>query len=257
MDRLNTSYWSAESLDAGKRERMFRLFERYYDAVDVQTFERDLRNKSVVILLTDGEGVVQGFSTVEVILFETPSGAATAVYSGDTIISHHHWGDQQLARAWCYFAGQVKQQRPHLPLYWFLIVKGHRTYRYLPAFSRRYYPTYKEQTPPDVQLIMDQLAAEKFGDSYQPEGGVIHFQSSRGHLREEWADLRAELVRKPNIAFFLERNPGFAAGDELVCITELSESNMRYVSRAAFLEGMNSCQHGLIFDLESRESATG
>jgi hypothetical protein len=70
--------------------------------------------------------------------FEAEGAPIMALFSGDTIISHHHWGEQELAHAWCYFAGQIKRQCPELPLYWFLIVKGHRTYRYLPAFTRRF-----------------------------------------------------------------------------------------------------------------------
>jgi hypothetical protein len=30
----------------------------------------------------------------------------------------------------------------------------------------------------------------------------------------------------PHVRFFLERNPGHASGDELVCLTELSDANL-------------------------------
>lgn len=255
MEKLNADYQNIVSLDAETRGQMFALFERYYAAVDASMFERDLEEKSLVILLSDDAGELHGFSTVEVIFFDTDSGPATAIYSGDTIISHHYWGNQQLSYAWCFLAGQIKQQRPHLPLYWFLIVKGHRTYRYLPAFSRRYYPTHKEETPPDIQRIMDELAVEKFADAYQAESGVLRFPQSRGYLRQEWAEPGADLAKKANVAFFLQANPGYLSGDELVCLTELSEKNMRFVSRTAFQEGIESCQHGVIFDLASPENA--
>ena len=230
---------------------MIDLFERYYDSVSAELFEMDLNGKSIAILLTDRDKNLQGFTTLEVIPFESESGQAIAIYSGDTIISHRHWGNQQLAYAWCYFAGQIKQQRPQLPLYWFLIVKGHRTYRYLPAFTRQFYPNCREQTPAVIQNIMDQLAIGQFGDAYEAESGVLHFPKSRGHLKQEWAEPGEDLIKKPNIAFFLKRNPGHASGDELVCLTELCESNMRFVSRTAFVEGMRSCRDGVIFDLES------
>jgi hypothetical protein len=255
MRKLTAAYHPVASLDAATRGSMFALFERYYAAVSPAIFERDLAGKSIAILLTDDTGALQGFSTLEVIPFDTGSGPATALFSGDTIISHHHWGNQQLAHAWCFFAGQIKQQRPHLPLYWFLIVKGHRTYRYLPAFTRRYYPSYREETPPAMQRIIDRLAARKFGDAYRPDLGILHFPESRGHLRQEWAEPGDDLAQKPNVAFFLEKNPGYASGDELVCLTELCENNMRFVSRTAFLEGMDSCRHGVIFNLASPVSA--
>jgi hypothetical protein len=256
MDKLQATYNDIRSLDDATRSHMYLLFERYYDAVSAEMFERDLQDKSVAILLNDSKGALQGFSTIELIQFETDFGPALAMYSGDTIIDHSHWGDQVLAHAWCYLAGQIKKQRQDLPLYWFLIVKGHRTYRYLPAFTRYYYPNHREETPAQMQAIMDVLAREKFADYYRADAGVLHFPKSQGHLRKKWAETTDALARKPTIAFFLQRNPGHAAGDELVCLTELSESNMRFVSRVAFLEGMNSCQDGVIFDLASLDSAT-
>lgn len=256
MDKLQASYRDVKSLDDPTRSAMYVLFERYYAAVSADMFECDLQAKSVAILLQDDKGILRGFSTVEVIPFETESGPGLAIYSGDTIIDHHYWGDQVLAHAWCYLAGQIKKQRQDLPLYWFLIVKGHRTYRYLPAFTRHYYPSHREETPAQIQAIMNTLARGKFADNYRADVGVLHFPQSRGHLRRQWTETSDVLARKPIIAFFLQRNPGYADGDELVCLTELSESNMRFVSRVAFIEGMNSCQDGVIFDLASLDNAT-
>jgi len=254
MGKLSASYHEINSLDDTLRKSMFALFEQYYDAVSVEQFLHDLESKTISILLQDSDGKLQGFSTLEIIFFETGDGPALAMYSGDTIISHRHWGEQQLSYAWCYFAGQVKKQYPDLPLYWFLIVKGHRTYRYLPAFTRKFYPNYRDETPPNLQKIVDQLATEKFADAYRPDEGILHFPQSRGHLRAEWAELSDKVKSKPHVAFFLQANPGYVSGDELVCLTELCEENMRFVSRTAFIEGMDSCRDGVTFDRASPDS---
>ena len=256
MAKLSASYHDIDALDAAMRAAMYALFNRYYASVNTDLFIHDLEGKTIAILLRDGDGELQGFSTLEVINFETDSGLATALYSGDTIISHHHWGEQQLSYAWCYFAGQVKAQQPHIPLYWFLIVKGHRTYRYLPAFTRKFYPNYREATPAQLQSIIDQLATRKFRDAYQTDAGILHFPESRGHLRPEWDELSDDIIRKPHVAFFLQKNPDYALGDELVCLTELNDKNMRFVSRTAFIEGMDSCQDGQLSDQASPDIAT-
>ena len=124
MANLSASYHDIDALDDAMRAAMFALFKRYYASVSMDRFIRDLEGKTIAILLRDAGGELQGFSTLEVINFETDNGPATALYSGDTIISHHHWGEQQLSYAWCYFAGQIKAEQPDVPLYWFLIVKG-------------------------------------------------------------------------------------------------------------------------------------
>lgn len=255
MGKLVASYYDIDQLDDELRGRMFALFEQYYAAVDMQHFVRDLESKTLAILLHDSDGGLQGFSTLEVIHFETDDGPAIAIYSGDTIVSHHHWGEHKLTYAWCFFAGQIKQRYPDIPLYWFLLVKGHRTYRLLPAFTRKYYPKAGKKMPPKLQKIVDKLATDKFGDAYLPDAGILHFPRSHGHLRPEWAELSDDVKAKRHVAFFLQANPGYTQGDELVCLTELCEENMRFVSRTAFIKGMNSCRDGVTFDRASPERA--
>jgi hypothetical protein len=256
MGKLVTSYHDIDKIDDGVRGSMYALFEQYYDAVSMEQFVNDLESKTLAILLHDHDGVFQGFSTIEVIHFETEGDPAIALYSGDTIINHQCWGEHQLAEAWCYFAGQIKQQYPDVPLYWFLLVKGHRTYRLLPAFTREYYPNAKSEMPPNLRKLVDQLATDKFGDAYLPEAGILHFSKSHGHLRPEWTQLSDDVKSKRHVAFFLQANPGYISGDELVCLTELSERNMRFISRTAFTRGMNSCPDGAASDQASPESAT-
>ena len=56
-------------------------------------------------------------------------------------------GEQALVGAFCHFAGGLKARDREAPLFWFLISKGHRTYRYLSLFAHRYYPNPAVPTP--------------------------------------------------------------------------------------------------------------
>ena len=66
-----------DALDAAMRATMYALFNRYYASVNTDLFIHDLEGKTIAILLRDGDGELQGFSTLEVINFETDSGPAT------------------------------------------------------------------------------------------------------------------------------------------------------------------------------------
>lgn len=213
---------------------MLRLYCRYYEACDGERFQRDLAEKDYVILLHDLQGDLRGFSTLEVLAFEYDGRPQRAVFSGDTIVHHQFWGGQTLPLAWCRLAGRIKAQAPGLPLYWFLISKGHRTYRYLPLFAKRFYPTWRYETPSAIQALMDGLARQKFGDTYDPSTGLIRFPRSHGHLRTPWAEVDSRLSEKPDVRYFLNRNPGHRRGDELVCLTELCSDNLRSHALRAF-----------------------
>jgi hypothetical protein len=114
----------------------------------------------------------------------------------------------------------------------------YQKYRYLPAFCRSYFPNWKELTPTREEAIMCQLARIRFGGSYDADAGVLRFAPSRGQLKGQWAGVRPEDLRRPEVRFFLERNPGYTQGHELVCLTELRPDNLRPLARRVFLQGM-------------------
>src|SRR5258705_9441036 len=179
---------------------MFELYDQYYDATSRPLFEADLRNKDYVVTLRETSGALAGFSTLAVLEAEVGGRRLRAIYSGDTIIDHAHWGTQALAFTWIRFAGTVKAWAPDLSLYWFLIVKGHRTYRYLSAFSVDFYPRWDRPTPARERGIMDELARGRFADTYDATRGVVSFPCSRGHLKPEWATIEQTDAARPDVA---------------------------------------------------------
>ena len=222
------------TLDAAQRETMYALYIRHYDAVSRERFFADLANKHYVVLLHDQAGALQGFSTLAVYQREYDGRATGVLFSGDTVVDTRHWGQQALAFSWLRLAGRLKARSPERPLYWFLISKGHRTYRFLTAFANEFWPALDRPTPPRLQALMNALARERFGDDYDAAAGVIRFAESRGHLREPFAEVSAAHRRLPEVAFFLARNPGYARGDELVCLCELAADKLRPLARRIF-----------------------
>lgn len=238
MGRLTAAVRPRAEIGSDEADRMYQLFARYYDAVSPQAFCADLDAKDCVIELRDGAELC-GFSTIALIDFQCGGVEQRAIFSGDTVIDRPYWGERTLPVAFCEFAGRVYAAAPEVPLYWLLITKGYRTYRYLSLLAQRFYPHPDEPTPPEEQACMDALARLRFGDAYQPQRGILHFEESRGHLRPQWADVRESVSRRADVRFFLERNPGYRAGDELVCLTRLAADNLKSFARRAFERGMH------------------
>jgi len=237
--RLATAVDSIAALDSASVDEMFDLYASYYDGTSRRLFEHDLRDKHHVVTLRTGAGTLAGFSTLALVNFDAEA-PAVAIFSGDTIIDQPYWGTQALAFTWIRFAGSIKARAPDRPLFWFLIVKGHRTYRYLSAFSIDFFPHWTLATPPRSQAIMHALARGRFAERYDPGRGVVSFAQSQGHLKPEWAAVTAEEVARPDVAFFLHRNPGYVRGDEMVCLTELAAHNLRPLARRVFEQGLRA-----------------
>lgn len=235
--RLRSDIVLADSLDSTERGFLFELFKRYYDYVSWPSFDADLCEKDSVILLRDvRSGEIRGFSTQKVIRFAVGGSPQRAIFSGDTIIDPEFWGDQELVRGWCRYAGGVRAEEPGTPLFWFLVSKGYRTYLYLPLFFRRYYPSPIEPTPRFEQDVLDALATLKFADYYHRESGTLRFPDRRGNLTPDLAAIPPARLRDPRVRFFLARNPDYAGGTELVCVAEIAPENMRSIGARALAE---------------------
>jgi len=219
------------SLTLSERQAMHHLMTAHYEAVPWDRFETDLSAKDEVLMLHDTDEKLRGFTT----LAWNPAGQleeGDILFSGDTIIDRRCWGTQELVRAFCRRAGEWKAASGRR-LFWFLISKGHRTYLYLPLFTRRFHP-HPEYEEAEWARLAGQVAIRLFGDSWKPDEGVIRFPTSQGHLRE---GLIIERERNSWVRYFLKRNPCYSRGEELVCFTEMSESNLRRGALAAFREG--------------------
>jgi hypothetical protein len=110
-------------------------------------------------------------------------------------------------------------------LYWFLICSGYRTYLYLPLFYREFFPRYDCPTPERTRRLMDLLGYMKYADEYRD--GIVRVRQPRECLLPEFAVPAPAKLRSPHVAFFVERNPEYLSGDELVCITEFSLDNTK------------------------------
>lgn len=228
----------AGSLTAADRAGMYGLYARHYEATDRTVFDADLAQKQHALLLRDGAGQIVGFTTMATAATKHEGRLVRTLFSGDTIIDPAHWGHQDLAFNWITYAGRLKAEAPEVPLYWFLIVKGHRTYRYLSAFSIDFHPHWTRTPSPFLASLMARLGKERFGGAYDAKTGVIRFPASRGHLKAHLAEIGEIEQRRPDVRLFLDKNPGYREGHELLCLTELAPGNLSPIARRQFLKGL-------------------
>lgn len=241
MVHLSAEVQTLHEVNQNTRSDMYTLYSQHYDATDREQFNQDLDSKTHVVLMHDPAGALQGFTSLARFWHNHQGTSCQVVYSGDTIIHQDFWGEQTLPESWIKLTGQFKREHPDLPLYWFLIVKGHRTYRYLSIFSKDYYPCYDKPTPDEMQSLINALAGARFGDFYHTDSGLIQFPQSRGHLKTALGEIPDNAMKRVEVQYFLQRNPGYASGDELACVTELSVENLTRRARIYFEKGLQAC----------------
>lgn len=207
---------------------MFALLETHFLNADREVFERDLLGKERVIMLESHDGHVVGFSTQVTRTVPTEAGDAFVVYSGDTIIDAAHRGSIaliQLGTKTIVGSGRASG----LPAYWMVLSSGFRTYRFMPLIFRDYFPRRGGCADADLPDKAASFASTFFGDAFDASSGIVRVEGASA-LRPELADDEQTARRDKHGSFFVDVNPGYACGDELVCCASLDEGNL---SRAA------------------------
>ena len=232
MRKYATTIKRAADLSDGIKQDLVNLYLNHYDSSDRARVLEDLSSKREVIILYY-QGKIVGFTTLQVFEHEFQTRKIRVLFSGDTIVDRAHWGQQSLAFAWISHLAQIKSECPDLPFYWLVTIKGHRTFKYLPTFGKSFYPHWSMDRS-DLKPLLDSLAGEKFGALYNPLRGTVEYDQSHGQLKKEFAYPGEQELKKESVRFFLSKNPNYLFGDELVCLCELEEENMKPLTKRIF-----------------------
>jgi hypothetical protein len=211
-------------LTVAERAEMLALHSRYFDNVQPARFYADLDGKDWVITLRGGARLA-GFSTQKTMTLKHLGKEQRFLFSGDTIVDRAYWQEQRLAGCFGHLMLRLMGTHGEDELYWFLISKGYRTYRFLPVFFREFFPR-PETTPAKLAAALDLVALAKFGTAYDGHSGLIVPDAQADRLRPEFCGVPESKRADPFVDYFLKRNPRFHEGYELACIAEIRRANL-------------------------------
>jgi hypothetical protein len=215
---------SVDSLTAADRRQLWQLFTSHYDGAEPMHFHRDLTEKQWVITLRRSDSRLVGFST-QVLIPVSGHRECLVLYSGDTVVAAPYRSSTALAGYWGALSLKLMDAYPGQSLYWFLISKGYKTYRFLPVFFREFYPRTGCVIPTEAAAILDAVAHEKFGDRFDFRRRIIVATENGCRLRPDVAPVEPARLKDRHVRYFVDANPGHARGDELCCLAPLRRDN--------------------------------
>lgn len=212
-----------EEIDESILENMYHLMEATYFGTSLSKIKRDLSNKQYILLLYNDQNTLKGFTTMQLFDSTFRGKNVKIIYSGDTVIDEDSRGEIELMRAWWQFSYKVQKEYMDTDVYWMLISKGWRTYKFFPLFLKEFYPTREKETPEEFKDFIERIGKFKFPEEYQ--NGLI-IPNSPDFLKNADHDVPEHKKDDPDIQFFLNANPNFKHGNELVCVAHLSPDNL-------------------------------
>ena len=222
-------------IDAGQRQAMLALLQAHFDGVDAAAFHEDLQAKQGAILLRDAQGALLGFSTWLFYDDACEGERVRVAYFGDTIVDRRAWNSPALPAAVIRLLMDEAARAAPQRLFSLLLCAGFRTYRFMRFFCRDYVP--RPGGDPALLRRRDGMARRRFGAQYDAATGVVRLQRGAYRLKPGLAEPDGHLLSDPAAAYFVQADPGWRQGDELVCLAEMREDNLSAVSRRLLRAG--------------------
>ena len=224
-------------------ESMFLLMKKYYENMKKDKFLADLYDKNDIFLIFENEEL-KGFSTIKKMELniennkDSEKKRIAGCLSGDTIIEKgFSWGIE-FQKEWIKYCllESEKNIKNGVKTYWFLISKGIKTYMYLPTYFKNFCPKVDYVESEIEKKIKDIYAKKIYGSRYCTENGIVKNDGTNDFLRENVVVLSEKQLKNKNIQFFLEKNPDYKKGDELVCLAEISFENLTNLGKRVLKE---------------------
>ena len=224
---MNAVIRASARIPEGDLRKMFALHARAYAHATYAKFKRDLRQKHWSILLTGAAGEIQGYSSLEIFPAVRDKKPCRVLYSGDTLVAREQRRDYLLAIAFVQCIHRASQLFPGRELWWLLTSKGFRTYRFLPVYFKEFFPRHDVPTPMGRARFLRALGRRKFGKRFNPTTGIIVPGRTGDYLAGAEAEIPRAKLDDPHVRYFIQRNPGYRRGEELMCLARLAANNIR------------------------------
>ncbi len=219
---------SAAQLCSCDIKKLYGIFAEYFE-YDLVSFTADIMKKKIItLLILEENNEIIGFSTNDYKVYEQMG--FVVLFSGSTVVDEKYRNEGALIESYLSICASLLKQFSDKKIYWHLISMGYKTYRFLPLFFNDFYPSCLYETPEQMKELLDFISKDRFGSNYDSKTGLIHVPGCE-KLLPEHAEVPEDRRKDKHIRFFLEKNPEFAEGYELSCITEITLDNFRSIPK--------------------------
>jgi len=205
-------------------DEIWELTRTYYET-ERAFAEGKLRESERIALFRSGtDQSLVGMASLDTHAIEFRERPLVAIFTSHVLLREDHRGQNLVQRLGFRTFLEMRLRHPFRRIYWFFDTFSYKSYLLLARNLRSFWPRCESITPDWEQALIESLAGQIYGDAWQASRGVV-IRSGRKRLRCGTAPIDPALATNPDFQFFVQRNPGHAAGDMLVCLCPLTVRN--------------------------------
>jgi len=227
---LRFAYAPVSSMSATDRDALWTVYASFFDT-DRAAFDLAVGRADEVLRYHDpaggrlcGMGLLSAYS-------ERHQGRAFRVlWTSAVCLEPAYRGLNAIHRAGLFRLALERIRHPFSNVYWCFDTFSYKSYLLLPRNLAEYWPRRDQPTPAWESGVLEVLARRHGREAWNPTSGIIRAQGRR--LRPGVADVPPHDA-DPDIRYFLDRNPGHAAGERLPCLCPLNARNVAAIAWTA------------------------
>jgi hypothetical protein len=227
---LTFAYTPVSRLTRLELDALWTVYSGFFDT-ERSSFDEVVRRADEVVRYTDpADGRLCGMVLLSA-HGATHQGRAFRVLSTSAVcLEPAYRGLNAVQRLGLFRLALERVRHPFSDVYWYFDTFSYKSYLLLPRNLAEYWPRRDRPTPAWESGVIDLLARRQGGDAWSRTTGIIGPQGRR--LRAGVADVPPD-DPDPEIRFFLDRNPGHAAGGRLPCLCPLNARNVAAIAWTA------------------------
>lgn len=188
-------------------------------------FERSLHKKTDVILVRNREDKsLVGVVSVGITPVEYNGETVWVFFGGNLIFAPEYRGYNIIERTGARYFLWLRMMHPTRKIY---VAYGALSYKSFSMVSRnfeRYWPHPSIETPPMESFLISHLGKLYYGSDWD-DTHKIGKSSALCTLKESVIEIPKNKHNNSSVQFFLNKNPGYKAGDCLLCLVPLDVKN--------------------------------
>ncbi|NML47455.1 hypothetical protein HHL11_27140 [Ramlibacter sp. G-1-2-2] len=213
-------------------DELWQFSCRFYDAERAYVEARLKEHGELALYRDPGDGSLVGMAAIHVEPLEFRGRKLVVIFTSHAIVDERFRGHNLLQRAGARTYLRSCLRHPLRSKFWVFDTFSYRSYLLLTRNMHAFWPRRERATPEWEAAFMDHYGRLRYGEDWG-EAGIVR-RSPHKRLLPGTARVDADKLRNPDIAYYVEANPGHAEGDMLLCICPLNWANWwGILSRAA------------------------
>jgi hypothetical protein len=212
---------------------MWVLYSHYYN-VDQRSFFYEMGSNDFYAIYTNGKKLI-GFTGFRYRKINTNYGTCQVLHIGQTVMDENFRGRSLVPRTCLSLFVKHYLRHPFRPLYAWCDAITFKPYMVFAKGMETFYPTFKEATPPKIKSVLANLGNQYYGVNYNPGTNVVRkFQKM---VNDDSANISAQDLENPHIAFYNQQNPNHIHGNGFLVIAPINFRNLFFLVKKCITKG--------------------